>query len=94
MSLRFEPQMPVPVPARSSRASRPSVVALDVTVRFNDAASALKTGQLVKQDDFTLFEAVSALEVRAGSVKLLAPLINLRGAGSENGPRFRRGFGG
>ena len=38
-------------------------MALDVTVRFTDAASALKTGQLVKHDDFTLFEAVSALEV-------------------------------
>jgi hypothetical protein len=45
-------------------------MAVEVTVPFNNAASALKTGQLVKQDDFTLFEAVSALEVRASSVTL------------------------
>jgi Mak10 subunit, NatC N(alpha)-terminal acetyltransferase len=43
-------------------------MAVEVTIPFNNAASALKTGQLVKQDDFTLFEAVSALEVCASSV--------------------------
>jgi hypothetical protein len=45
-------------------------MAVEVTVPFNNAACALKTGQLVKQDDFTLFEAVSALEVRASTVTL------------------------
>ena len=63
MSLRTEAQIPAPVPARPIVAPRSPVIALDVTIRFNDAASALKTGQLVKHDDFTLFEAVSALEV-------------------------------
>jgi hypothetical protein len=85
--------MAAPVPARPSIASRSPVVALDVTVRFNDAASALETGQLVKQDDFTLFEAVSALEVRASSIKLLYSADIFRGPGSENGPRVRRGSG-
>ena len=63
MSLRTEPQTPAPAPALPAIASRSTIIALDVTVRFDDAASALRTGQLVKQDDFTLFEAVSALEV-------------------------------
>jgi hypothetical protein len=94
MNLRVEPHMPESVAARPNVAPRSPIVAIDVTERFNDAASALKTGELVKLDDFTLFEAVSALEVRAGCATILALLIYFRGAGSQNGPRFRRGLGG
>ncbi|EEP79257.1 predicted protein [Uncinocarpus reesii 1704] len=36
----------------------------DITEEFTKAASALETGQLVKDEFFTLFEAVGALEVR------------------------------
>jgi N-alpha-acetyltransferase 35, NatC auxiliary subunit len=68
MSIRTEPQMPAPVPGRPSVTPRSPVMAVEVTIPFNNAASALKTGQLVKQDDFTLFEAVSALEVCTSSV--------------------------
>src|SRR6266480_2252017 len=79
----FSPHMRANVPPRSP------IIALDVTVRFNDAASTLKTGELVKQDGFTLFEAVSALEVRSDCAKIPAQLICFLGAGSEDGSRFR-----
>ncbi|PWY75607.1 amino-acid N-acetyltransferase subunit Mak10 [Aspergillus eucalypticola CBS 122712] len=39
------------------------VVPRDITDEFTSAASKLKTGQLVKDDYFTLFEAVGALEI-------------------------------
>jgi len=91
MSVRTEPQMPAPAPVRLSTAPKSPVMAVEVTVPFNNAASALKTGQLVKQDDFTLFEAVSALEVRAGFIKLHNSANMSPGVGSENGPRVRRG---
>ena len=91
MSIRTEPQMPAPAPVRPSVTPRSQVVAVEVTIPFNNAASALKTGQLVKQDDFTLFEAVSALEVRASSITLHNSADMSRGVGSENGPRVRRG---
>jgi N-alpha-acetyltransferase 35, NatC auxiliary subunit len=71
MSICTEPQMPAPVPGRPSVTPRSPVMAVEVTIPFNNAASALKTGQLVKQDDFTLFEAVSALEVCASSVNTI-----------------------
>ena len=35
----------------------------DVTEKFNEASKLLQPGQLIKDDFFTLFEAVSALEV-------------------------------
>lgn len=38
-------------------------VARDITTGFSTAASALTTGQLVKDEFFTLFEAVGALEI-------------------------------
>src|SRR2546423_5019927 len=63
MSLRTTEQMSTSVLPRPNLAPRSPLIVHDVTVRFSNAASALKTGQLVKQDDFTLFEAVSALEV-------------------------------
>ncbi|PYI05087.1 amino-acid N-acetyltransferase subunit Mak10 [Aspergillus sclerotiicarbonarius CBS 121057] len=40
-----------------------SVVPRDITDEFTTAASKLKTGQLVKDEYFTLFEAVGALEI-------------------------------
>ncbi|PYH96075.1 amino-acid N-acetyltransferase subunit Mak10 [Aspergillus ellipticus CBS 707.79] len=40
-----------------------SVVPRDITDEFTVAASRLKTGQLVKDEYFTLFEAVGALEI-------------------------------
>ncbi|GKZ21510.1 hypothetical protein AbraIFM66951_006692 [Aspergillus brasiliensis] len=40
-----------------------SVVPRDITDEFTSAASKLKTGQLVKDEYFTLFEAVGALEI-------------------------------
>ncbi|KAL5343818.1 Mak10 subunit, NatC N-terminal acetyltransferase-domain-containing protein [Aspergillus crustosus] len=40
-----------------------SVVPRDITEKFSQAASNLKTGQLVKDEYFTLFEAVGALEI-------------------------------
>ncbi|KAJ5103192.1 hypothetical protein N7532_003721 [Penicillium argentinense] len=43
------------------RAAQPAVPR-DITAEFTEAASKLKTGQLVKDELFTLFEAVGALE--------------------------------
>ncbi|KAE8383437.1 Mak10 subunit, NatC N-terminal acetyltransferase-domain-containing protein [Aspergillus bertholletiae] len=40
-----------------------SVVPRDITDQFTKAASRLRTGQLVKDEYFTLFEAVGALEI-------------------------------
>ncbi|KAL2872538.1 N-alpha-acetyltransferase 35, NatC auxiliary subunit [Aspergillus lucknowensis] len=40
-----------------------SVVPRDITEKFTQAASRLRTGQLVKDEYFTLFEAVAALEI-------------------------------
>jgi hypothetical protein len=86
---RVEPQMPESVAPRPNVPPRSPIIALDVTVQFNDAASTLKTGELVKQDGFTLFEAVSALEVRTDCAKIPSQLIHFPGAGPEDGPRFR-----
>jgi hypothetical protein len=80
MNLRIESQMSESVTARPNITPRSPIVALDVTVRFIVASSALKTGELVKQDGFTLFEAVSALEVRANCAKIFALLIYFPGA--------------
>ncbi|KAL2041684.1 hypothetical protein N7G274_005468 [Stereocaulon virgatum] len=43
--------------------SRNYPMAQDITADFAAAASALNTGQLVKDEYFTLFEAVGALEI-------------------------------
>ncbi|KAI9924925.1 hypothetical protein MW887_006330 [Aspergillus wentii] len=40
-----------------------SIVPRDITDEFTNAASKLRTGQLVKDEYFTLFEAVGALEI-------------------------------
>ncbi|KAA6410043.1 MAG: amino-acid N-acetyltransferase subunit Mak10 [Lasallia pustulata] len=59
------PLRPIPDGLSSSApksAKRPPN-ARDITAEFTQAASALNTGQLVKDDFFTLFEAVGALEI-------------------------------
>ncbi|KAE8151173.1 amino-acid N-acetyltransferase subunit Mak10 [Aspergillus avenaceus] len=45
------------------RISSQSVVPRDITDEFTQASSKLRTGQLVKDEYFTLFEAVGALEI-------------------------------
>ncbi|KKK20763.1 hypothetical protein P175DRAFT_0503313 [Aspergillus ochraceoroseus IBT 24754] len=45
------------------RAVSQPVVPRDITEKFTQAASKLRTGQLVKDEYFTLFEAVGALEI-------------------------------
>ncbi|KAL4785481.1 Mak10 subunit, NatC N-terminal acetyltransferase-domain-containing protein [Aspergillus varians] len=47
----------------TARIAPRSVVPRDITEKFTQAASTLKTGQLVKDEYFTLFEAVGALEI-------------------------------
>ncbi len=42
----------------------------DITKEFTIASEKVKPGELVKDDDFTLFEAVGALEVRYSIVLL------------------------
>lgn len=49
---------PLPPQSKSKR-----IVTQNVTSEFFAAASALNTGQLVKDEYFTLFEAVGALEI-------------------------------
>ncbi|KAL2834209.1 Mak10 subunit, NatC N-terminal acetyltransferase-domain-containing protein [Aspergillus cavernicola] len=49
--------------APTTRIVSQSVVPRDITEKFTQAASKLKTGQLVKDEYFTLFEAVGALEI-------------------------------
>ncbi|KAL4910305.1 hypothetical protein BDW74DRAFT_144836 [Aspergillus multicolor] len=51
------------VRAPTTRIVSQSVVPRDITEEFTQAASKLKTGQLVKDEYFTLFEAVGALEI-------------------------------
>ncbi|KAI9370899.1 Mak10 subunit, NatC N-terminal acetyltransferase-domain-containing protein [Aspergillus egyptiacus] len=49
--------------APTARIVSQSVVPRDITEKFTQAASKLRTGQLVKDEYFTLFEAVGALEI-------------------------------
>ncbi|KAL4878944.1 Mak10 subunit, NatC N-terminal acetyltransferase-domain-containing protein [Aspergillus karnatakaensis] len=49
--------------AATTRIVSQSVVPRDITEKFSQAASTLKIGQLVKDEYFTLFEAVGALEI-------------------------------
>ncbi|KAL2802492.1 Mak10 subunit, NatC N-terminal acetyltransferase-domain-containing protein [Aspergillus granulosus] len=49
--------------APTTRVTSQSAVSRDITEKFTQAASKLKTGQLVKDEYFTLFEAVGALEI-------------------------------
>ncbi|KAK2766208.1 hypothetical protein FQN54_007724 [Arachnomyces sp. PD_36] len=47
----------------TSRVTNLKMIPKDITAEFTEAASALKTGELVKDEYFTLFEAVGALEI-------------------------------
>ncbi|EXJ93337.1 hypothetical protein A1O1_01729 [Capronia coronata CBS 617.96] len=47
----------------SPRILHPNVQISDITRQFRDAASRLQPGRLIKDEHFTLFEAVSALEI-------------------------------
>ncbi|KAI9836202.1 MAG: hypothetical protein M1819_001539 [Sarea resinae] len=62
---QFPPPLSRPVedpsPIEPSRASR--TIVEDVTEQFAKASAALTTGQLVKDEHFTLFESVGALEI-------------------------------
>ncbi|KAJ5485594.1 hypothetical protein N7539_005582 [Penicillium diatomitis] len=49
----------VPLPRAAAQSSAPR----DITAQFTQAASKLQVGQLVKDESFTLFEAVGALEI-------------------------------
>ncbi|KAG9843058.1 Mak10-domain-containing protein, partial [Aureobasidium melanogenum] len=49
--------------ARSSQYAPRQMVVTDITKQFSDASAELRQGQLVKDDFFTLFEAVGALEI-------------------------------
>ncbi|RWA09933.1 hypothetical protein EKO27_g5156 [Xylaria grammica] len=54
----LEPPMPPP-----PNISHPGIMAIDVTDQFASAVRALSAGELVKDDQFTLFESVSGLEI-------------------------------
>ncbi|KAK6004217.1 hypothetical protein QM012_009067 [Aureobasidium pullulans] len=49
--------------ARSSQYTPRQMIVTDITKEFSDASAELRQGQLVKDDFFTLFEAVGALEI-------------------------------
>lgn len=46
-----------------SRIVRDGIQLTDITDRFFSSAASIQTGQLVKDDDFTLLESVGALEI-------------------------------
>ncbi|KAI0900265.1 hypothetical protein F4806DRAFT_149900 [Annulohypoxylon nitens] len=46
----------------SPNISHPGVMATDITKKFASAVKTLSPGELVKDDHFTLFESVAALE--------------------------------
>ncbi|KAI1820877.1 Mak10-domain-containing protein [Xylaria intraflava] len=54
----FEP----PMPGHPSM-SHQGIVAIDITDRFTSAVKTLSPGELVKDEDFSLFESVSAIEM-------------------------------
>ncbi|GLI79937.1 N-alpha-acetyltransferase, non-catalitic subunit [Penicillium ochrochloron] len=56
------PNNEVRVPPRRALVQE-KAVPRDITAEFTEAASKLRTGQLVKDETFTLFEAVGALEI-------------------------------
>ncbi|KAF5847899.1 hypothetical protein GGP41_009083 [Bipolaris sorokiniana] len=61
----FQPTTPTDLPLRQSKHSvggtRSKIY--DVTEKFTRACNALEVGQLVKDDYFTLFESIGAIEV-------------------------------
>ncbi|KAI1428458.1 Mak10 subunit, NatC N-terminal acetyltransferase-domain-containing protein [Xylaria sp. FL1777] len=54
----FEPPMPPP-----PNISHPGIMAIDITAKFTSAVKTLSPGEVIKDDHFTLFESVSALEI-------------------------------
>ncbi|KAF2746725.1 Mak10-domain-containing protein [Sporormia fimetaria CBS 119925] len=54
-------QLPLRLALRQQHVPKSRTV--DITERFTKACSALKTGQLVKDEYFTLFESISAIEI-------------------------------
>ncbi|CAG7923311.1 unnamed protein product [Penicillium olsonii] len=74
------------LPNNEVRVPRPRVgqpaVPRDITAEFTEAASKLNTGQLVKDEAFTLFEAVGALEIMDSKMDsgYIAPGENLEQA--------------
>ncbi|KAJ6051764.1 hypothetical protein N7499_011143 [Penicillium canescens] len=78
------------LPNNEVRVPRPrvvqSAVPRDITAEFTDAASKLHGGQLVKDEMFTLFEAVGALEIMDSKMDsgYIAPGENLAQALEDN----------
>lgn len=62
----------------------------DLTEQFRSAAKALPVGTLVKDEHFTLFESVGALEVRFMTLLSLSSRSCLTDWRSQNGQRFSR----
>ncbi|KAH6960879.1 Mak10 subunit, NatC N-terminal acetyltransferase-domain-containing protein [Fusarium avenaceum] len=60
LSLDQQYEPPPPPPPGTSSAG---IVAIDITDKFSEAVKTLAPGQLVKDDLFTLFESVAALEI-------------------------------
>ncbi|KAI3341610.1 Mak10 subunit, NatC N-terminal acetyltransferase-domain-containing protein [Ustulina deusta] len=54
----LEPPMPPPL-----NISHPGIMATDITTRFTSAVKTLSPGEVIKDEHFTLFESVSALEI-------------------------------
>ncbi|KAH7040078.1 Mak10 subunit, NatC N-terminal acetyltransferase-domain-containing protein [Microdochium trichocladiopsis] len=63
------PQPPLP-----PNLSYPGVMAIDITAKFAAAVKQLAPGELIKDDHFTLFESVSALEI--GDPKMDSGFLN------------------
>ncbi|CAG8947808.1 unnamed protein product [Penicillium salamii] len=78
------------LPNNEVRVPRPRIgqpaVPRDITAEFTEAASKLNTGQLVKDETFTLFEAVGALEIMDSKMDsgYIAPGENLEEALEDN----------
>ncbi|KAI0803380.1 Mak10 subunit, NatC N-terminal acetyltransferase-domain-containing protein [Xylaria sp. FL0064] len=53
-----DPPMPPP-----PNISYPGIMAIDITAKFASAVKTLSPGEVIKDDHFTLFESVSALEI-------------------------------
>ncbi|KAI0428182.1 Mak10 subunit, NatC N-terminal acetyltransferase-domain-containing protein [Xylaria sp. FL1042] len=54
----LEPPMPPP-----PNISHPGIMTIDITAKFTSAIKTLSPGEVIKDENFTLFESVSALEI-------------------------------
>jgi hypothetical protein len=61
LSLNYQYEPPPPPPPDIGMAG---IIAVDITDKFKEAINILAPGDLVKDDLFTLFDSVAALEVR------------------------------